>query len=221
MTGRLRTLLEAQGLHLLGGFHPTPDDAVPVAAGTVLVVGNVGSAFYGQLQASPEAKAGDPADRWTRRIVEEIACEAGAAEVLFPFDGPPFHPFQRWASRADPRLWPSPLGLLIHEEHGLWHALRAAILFTEKIELGTIAVPTGSPCASCTAKPCLSTCPVGAFRQDGYDVNSCRGHLSTLSGQACMLLGCAARRACPVGRAHAYTPSHAAFHMRAFRAARR
>jgi len=33
--------------------------------------------------------------------------------------------------------------------------------------------------------------------------------------------GCLARRACPVGAEHAHQPAQAAFHMRAFLAARR
>ena len=32
----------------------------------------------------------------------------------------------------------------------------------------------------------------------------------------CREAGCLARRACPVGREHAYRPAHAAFHMTAF-----
>ena len=57
---------------------------------------------------------------------------------------------------------------------------------------------------------------VGAFKGDGYDVVSCRSYLATLSGQPCMIQGCQARLACPVGREHAYRGGLAQHLMRAF-----
>jgi hypothetical protein len=216
--GKLRATLEAQGLAVLGGFHPDADDLVPGNVGTLVMVGNVGSAFSRHFQASPEAAERDPLDCWTRRVVGDLAADLGA-DVLFPFDGPPFHPFQRWARRADPRFTPSPLGLLIHAEFGLWTALRAALLLQERLDLPAWTA-AGSPCDTCEKRPCLSACPVGAFTRERYDVVACRAHLGTLSGQDCMMGGCLARRACPVGRSHTHARPHAAFHMRAFRSAR-
>ena len=96
-------------------------------------------------------------------------------------------------------------------------ALRAAaLLMAEPMELPAIS-PRPSPCDSCASRPCLTTCPVGAIRTDGFHVADCRALLRTLSGQSCVALGCIARRSCPVGRAHAYDAAQAAFHMRAFR----
>jgi hypothetical protein len=213
----LHAALDAHGLVLLGGFHPEPADQVPGEAATVLMLGNVGSAIYPHLRASPEAALADPLDRWTRRVVGELAARLPAVP-LFPFDGPPFHPFQRWARRADPRFAPSPLGLLIHEAFGLWAALRAALLLRERLDLPPVAA-AASPCATCATRPCLATCPVGAFGPGHYDVAACRTHLGRPGGQACMTSGCLARHACPVGRAYAYSQAHAAFHMQAFRTA--
>jgi hypothetical protein len=208
------------GLSLLGGFHPEPADSVPTLAGgapaaTALVVGNVGSSFWGCLRAAPESRGPDPVDRWTARVLGEVAADLGAT-ALFPSGGPPHHPFQRWARRADPDLSVSPLGLLVHPDHGLWHALRGALLFRERLVLPTAGAPRPSPCASCAGRPCLSTCPVGAFTAGGYDVAACRAYLHTLSGQPCIVQGCRARAACPVGRAHAYAGAQAQHHMRAF-----
>ncbi|WP_027135876.1 hypothetical protein [Geminicoccus roseus] len=208
--------LEGDGLALLGGFHPEAGDQVPGAPGTVLMVGNIGSALYPHLQASPEMRGPQPLDSWTRRVLGQIAEDLGV-QALFPFDGPPFHPFQRWAIRADRRFSISPLGLLVHETFGLWTALRGALLVEEQLEIAPVE-PGQSPCLTCAARPCLSACPVDAFQPGRYDVTACRAHLSTLSGQDCMMGGCLARRACPVGRNHAYTRPHAGFHMRAFRA---
>jgi ferredoxin len=147
-------------------------------------------------------------------VLGTLAAEHGAV-VLFPSDDPP-HPFQRWARRADPELAPSPLGLLIHPDHGLWHALRGALLLPERLPLPPRPEVRPSPCASCAAKPCLQGCPVGAFTPAGYDVGACRACLATLSGQACMIQGCRARDACPIGRAHRYGSAQLQHHMRAF-----
>ena len=122
---------------------------------------------------------------------------------------------QRWARRANPTLSVSPLGILIDPEFGLWHALRGALLYRERLEFATVHAQP-SPCETCAARPCLKTCPVGAFKGDGYDVVSCRSYLATLSGQPCMIQGCQARLACPVGREHAYRGGLAQHLMRAF-----
>jgi epoxyqueuosine reductase QueG len=117
--------------------------------------------------------------------------------------------------RAD-AVFPSPLGLLIHAEFGLWHAYRAALLFAEKSTLPARKAAS-SPCESCVAKPCLAACPVDAFSGSGYDVPRCAAFLDTEAGEECMDRGCRARRACPVGLERAQEPAQAGFHMRAFR----
>jgi hypothetical protein len=124
-------------------------------------------------------------------------------------------PFQRWAMRAE-AVHPSPIGMLIHPLFGLWHAYRAALAWPEGLDLP--ARPAlASPCETCAEKPCLSTCPVGAFSRRGYDVPSCVRHLDTPAGADCMGEGCRARRACPVGRDYRYAPVQAEFHMLPFR----
>ena len=67
------------------------------------------------------------ADRRVAAAIDPLARSVGAM-ALYPFDGPPYRPFQRWAMRAEP-VAPSPLGLFIHPEYGLWHAYRAALVF--------------------------------------------------------------------------------------------
>lgn len=212
------------GLMCRGGFYPLADDGVPPledgkAAATLVLVGNAGAALWPCFQTSPEAADGllDPMNRWTERIIGALSPALGAAAV-FPFGGPPYHPFQRWARRAEP-VAASPLGVLIHPQHGLWHAYRAALLFAEVIKLPPREeAPT--PCDSCPDKPCMSACPVGAFGDTGYDVPACAGHLSAPQGAACLDDGCLARHACPVGKNALYPAGQAGFHMRAFLAAR-
>jgi hypothetical protein len=220
----IERLVAAHGLRLRGGFHPAPDDGVPALAdgrmpATLLLIGNVGSSLWPAFSSSIEAADGasDPLNRWTQRVIGGIAREVGA-EPLYPFGGPPYLPFQRWAMRAE-AVAPSPLGILIHPDYGLWHAYRGALAFAERLALPP-RVERPRPCDSCADRPCLSTCPVGAFSGHGYDVPACIGHISAPAGEPCMSGGCLAGRACPVGRDHGYGPAQARFHMTAFLAAR-
>jgi hypothetical protein len=216
----LTAAAEAAGLAYRGGFLLTAKERVgPLASlRSVALFGNVGARQWPAFAASPEAADGrpHPLDRWSRRVLGALAERFGAA-ALFPFDGSPYWPFQRWAQRAEP-LSPSPLGLFIHPRYGLSHSYRGALGLAEPLELGA-AEQAPNPCEACAARPCLSTCPVGAFSGGGYDVAACAAWLKG-AGQACMAGGCLARRACPVGPEYAQSPEQAAFHIRAFVAAR-
>ena len=211
----------ATGMIARGGFRVDPDEEVPRAADGrpsthVVVIGNAGGAmwptFRNEEQPDPE-----PLDAWTRARLRAVAERFGAGFV-HPSDEP-FQPFQRWAQRADD-VWQSPIGLMIHAEYGLWHAYRGALLFADEV---TGLPPTGrgaQPCLTCDGQPCLSTCPVDAFRPDavphGYDHVSCREHVASDDAPDCLHEGCAARRACPIGQAFGYGPDQMHFHMRAF-----
>jgi len=219
----LTTRAEALGLSLRGAFHPAPSDAVPALpdtrpAATLVLLGWVGGRQWPAFAASPEAQDGvpHPLDRWSRRIVETLAAETGAA-ALFPFGGPPYHPFQRWAQRAEP-VFPSPLGLFVHADHGLWHSYRGALAFAGRLDLPE-RVERAHPCDSCAEKPCLTACPVDAFTPGHYAVERCAAHVKSPEGNACREDGCLARRACPVGQHLRYGRAEAGFYLRAFAAA--
>lgn len=212
------------GLLLRGGLHADTADAVPALTSgsscrTVILIGNAGAAMWPVFQASPEARSGlaHALDAWTRRVVGGLAGRFGG-EAVYPFGGPPFHPFIRWAQRAEPVV-PSPIGMLVHPDYGLWHAYRGALLFAESLDLPPREARP-APCETCTARPCLTTCPVGAFTAGGYDVAACARHIATPEGADCIEDGCRARRACPAGADYRYAPGQAAWHMRAFAAAR-
>jgi hypothetical protein len=213
--GAIRGRIEAAGLAYRGGFHPAAEDLPPAGVGTLILVGFTGNREWPAFANSPEVADGqvDPLDRWSRRVIGALAGALGAA-ALFPFGGPPFQPFQRWAQKAEP-VTPSPLGILIHPDWGLWHAYRGALAFSERVELQRPDRRAG-PCGSCTEKPCLSACPVDAFGRAGYDVPVCVSHISAPAGSDCMTFGCRARRACPVGAEHRHGSDQAHFHIAAF-----
>ena len=229
MTGSrkwLEAALARHGLRLRGGWIPLPVDALAdLAAGPVAVVwmvGQVGSECWPAFADSSFATDGlpDPLDRWSQAIGDALAHACGG-RAIYPSDGPPYAPFQQWARRAEP-LSTSPLMLQIHPQYGLWHAYRFALALAvldahdgDVIVRGQ-QVPATDLCLSCADQPCLSSCPVQAFSPGTYHVDRCAEHLHGEAGQDCMLSGCLARRACPVGRTFQYEPAHVAFHMRAF-----
>jgi hypothetical protein len=204
------------GLALRGGFAPAPPDGVPdLAPGqrtvTVLMIANTGGAMWRAFEAARRDEQ-NPLDAWVARVIGPLAAEHGARAV-YPYDTPPL-PFQRWAQRAWP-LHLSPLGLLIDAKFGLWHALRAALLFDCAVAVPPIA-PAAAPCATCETKPCLSACPVSAFSAQGFDYKGCRAHLATAEGDDCVIGGCKARAACPVGAHHIYSPAQVRYHSRSY-----
>ncbi|MGP1679426.1 MAG: hypothetical protein ACTS6J_20005 [Burkholderiales bacterium] len=208
--------LQQAGLSPRGAFHPGAGDGVPPLAGdtparTLVLAGNAGGRMWRAFVAA-RAAAPMTLDEWSGHVLAELAERLGARAV-FAFQRP-YLPFQRWAMRAE-ACHPSPLGLLIHPDYGLWHGYRGALLFAAAIELPP-PDRRASPCAGCADRPCLSACPAAAFDARAYDVAACVRHLVGMAEPACMDIGCVARHACPVGRDYRYRPAQARFHMQAF-----
>lgn len=198
------------------GLAALPDGRAPTA---LVLVGWLGRTGWSPFAAAPEPRDGrpDPLDRWSARVLGDLAEGLGGA-ALFPFGGPPWWPFQRWGARAEP-LAVSPLGLMIHPEAGLWHGWRGALAFAD--DVGPIEPPTpvAAPCETCGHRRCLTNCPVDAFSNGGYDLARCLAHVESPRGALCRTDGCRARDACPVGRGRRYADDQIRFLMRAFRAA--
>jgi hypothetical protein len=205
------------GLRALGGFEADEGDELPPGTRTLVLVAPREPEFWAVATAAPEFADGaaDPLDRWSQRVIGGIACDLGA-KALFPFTGPPWRPFIGWALRTG-RVHSSPVGLLVEGEAGLFVSLRGALALRERLAL---PAPAASPCETCSERPCLSACPVGALTGAGYDTAACKTYLDTSPGADCMEGGCRVRRACPVSAAHPRPPAQSAFHMRAFHGAR-
>ncbi len=188
-------------------------------AASVVLLGNAGGSIWPAFSRWKRLYDGsDPLDTWSKEIICPLAKALGGTPY-FPSD-PPWQPFQRWAMRAE-GLKPSPLGILIHPEYGLWHGYRGAIGFSMAVGaagVGNEVAIRRYACDDCKTKPCLTTCPVAAIAMDPADfaVSTCRNHIAMPLGQAgCMATGCPARNACPVGAEYRYPLEQLRFHMEA------
>ena len=223
MRGRVEDLaaaLCANGLILRGGFTFADSEGAPHGpsggpARSVLLVGQAGAApwphFLRWREQQPQVIE-NPLDSWSRQVIGAVA-ETFGARAVSPSDKP-YLPFQQWAMRAE-GLKPSPLGILMHPQYGLWHAYRGALLFEEAIALQE-AREAIHLCDACTDKPCLKSCPVDAYSADGFAHQACLAHVRGADGAPCRTGGCLDRNACPYGADYRYPPEVQAFHMAAF-----
>src|SRR3990167_3950924 len=130
----------------------------PGGSRRVVMRGPAEPGCWAHVRAHPEWGGVDPVDRWSRRVIGGMACDLGA-KALFPFGGPPYHPFYQWALRTG-RVWDSPVRLLVQAEQGLMVSFRGVLALKQVIEVPAVAA---RPCDSC-AKPCLAACPPGPPR---------------------------------------------------------
>lgn len=201
------------GLGVVGAFHPGDGDNVPEGIATLVLLGPDGAGMWQVFASAAEMsdKAPNPLERWSRRVIDRLAVNLGAT-ALYPFGGPPWLPFQRWAARGEGASV-SPVGMQATPKRGLWASYRGALGFRETIDLpprdGT------GPCLGCPA-PCLSACPVAAFASGSYDIPTCTAHVTSPDGIACRSAGCRVRAACPAAGDFALPKAQRAFHMAAF-----
>jgi hypothetical protein len=230
VTGKLDLIadrLALQGLILRGGLafgssESRPAGPTGVPASVVLLAGNAGARYWRHfrqwLQTQP-VNLINPLDTWSREIIGAIASEFGGLAAS-PSDRP-FLPFQQWAMRAE-GLRPSPLGILMHPQYGLWHAWRGALIFGEGDVANEVRALNQAPahpihlCDLCIEKPCTKTCPVAAHSGAGFDYQSCLSHVRSARGAQCRTDGCLDRNACPYGAEWRYPAEVQAFHMKAF-----
>lgn len=206
-----KAAVKARHLDIFGAFHPVPQDQAAPNTGTILLLGPKEPGFWPVLKTAPEWDGQpDPIDRWSQRVISEIAAELGGTP-LFPFGGPPYQPFIGWALRSG-RAWQSPVTILVHDQAGLMVSYRGAIALPDILDLPE---RPAKPCETC-AKPCLSACPVDALGPEGYDVDACHTYLDTNSGQDCLDKGCQVRRACPVSQSYGRVEAQSAYHMGIF-----
>ena len=220
MIEEITAALGANGLILRGGFvfsdgEDAPHGASGAPAKSVLLVGQAGATpwpYFLRWREQQPSTIANPLDSWSRQVIGDVA-EAFGARSVSPSDKP-YLPFQQWAVRAE-GLKPSPLGILMHPQYGLWHAYRGALLFEDELAL---AEPHAAIhlCDTCIDKPCLKSCPVDAYSAQGFAHETCLAHVRGTKGGPCRTGGCLDRNACPYGTEYRYPSDIQAFHMAAF-----
>ena len=220
MIDGIASTLSGQGLILRGGFNFSVEETAPSGssgspAKSVLIVGQAGSApwpHFLRWRRGQPVDLKNPLDTWSREVIDAVA-ERFGARAVYPSQKP-YLPFQQWAMRAE-GLKPSPLGILMHPEYGLWHAYRGALLFETSL---AFAHPQKKHhlCDACIGKPCLKACPVGAYSRAGFAYGDCLAHAGGDRGEPCRSGGCLDRNACPYGAEYRYPAAVQAFHMESF-----
>lgn len=217
--------LDAAGLNLRASLSAQRwNDLVPAAwrtrallpgARSALLLASGGRALWRAFRGSPERSAEpDPLDAYSVRVTGEAVARLAAAgfpsRVLLAFERREgvFADFVALAAAAGLGA-PSRLGLLVHPEYGPWLSIRAALLTTLDLPEGH-PVPGFDPCRGCPA-PCAQACHGAAVAEGGFDVGACA---ATRAREPACALRCDARRACVLGRGHAYAADAEAHHMR-------
>ena len=203
--------IHSAGLIILGELEVTDTDPVPIEAQSILLLGPDEPNFWEIFKESEEFNdlEANPLDRWSKRVIDSIAGQ-NKCTALYPFGGEPYKPFFSWALRSG-SVWSSPVHLAVHKDKGLFVSFRGALAINKPKKINQ---SFENPCTKCSA-PCLSACPVDAFTEVGYDVVTCKDHISSLDSSNCKSLGCNTRRACPVG-ANLRSFEQSSFHMEKF-----
>ena len=177
----------------------------------LVLLGHGGRRLWAALQDWGMQTA-DPVDHYTLAITRQFIHDyLGNPPVCWLYPQTDYLvPLQQLGALAG-WSYPSPLGQGIHPEFGVWFAYRAAFLTTANLPL-KVEPKRPSPCTSCVAKPCVTTCPVGAVQIDHFDVDGC-AHYRLHDDSPCADR-CLARLACPFFPEHRYTLPQIQYHYR-------
>lgn len=177
----------------------------------IILIGHGGKALWSALSMKAGRET-DPIDRHSReaavRFAEQVLVPS-QYQLIYPGQEPVA--LQQMGALAG---WhnPSPLGLGINPDWGLWYAYRAALL--TDAPLPEIAEPqANSPCHHCEERSCLSACPAQALAV-GEPIDMARCGCYRLAPDSACADRCLARIECPVAPEHRYTLEQIQYHYR-------
>lgn len=176
---------------------------------SLVLIGHGGRRLW-EAMTEADWSVADPIDSYSQRHTEHFMKQhLPNDQSLLLFPSQMLIPLQQIGQFVG---WshPSPLGLGINPEFGVWFAYRAAFLTTAVLpDIQKAQRP--SPCESCVEKPCISVCPGRAvFWKRPFDVEACASHRLKL--QSSCSDRCLSRMACPVAPEHQYTLKQIQYH---------
>ncbi len=172
--------------------------------GQLLVFGHGGHSLWQHVKIEGE----DPIDQFSvsqlTRFMERINC----ADYEFLYPGDHLNLLDIGSQLGWYHI--SPMGIGINPQFGTWFAFRGVIAANTDYELSAKQTHD-SPCVTCSDKPCVDACPVGAVQREGsFKLDRCITE-RTREGSGCAHQ-CLARNACPVGTEHQYTAEQIRYH---------
>lgn len=176
----------------------------------LILVGNGGPTFWEAFSTHRQNEA-HPVDQFCIRVIKDwLQKEPAIPNVawLYPLTDLVF-PLQQAGKTAGWHL-PSPLGIGIHKQYGLWFAYRAALLTDAALPLTESSLLT-SPCEDCIEKPCIQACPVQAITAtEPPHLERCSPY--RLQKQTHCQNQCLSRMSCPYASEYRYTDEQIRYH---------
>ncbi len=213
---RARRAFEGAGFNLVAVVDPAtlppsakqqlgPDQT---SFGLLLAAG--GRDLYTAMGSSASLSASEPFDAYTVGAVERVFRDClpdVEFEIAYPGTGPaPLIALGEYLGWSHP----SPLGLGINPEYGLWFAYRAFVRVSIPLPV-TEPIASESPCESCIGRDCVPACPAGAVNAVGtFEIKTCADF--RLGRDSTCAATCLARLACPVANRHQYETTQFAYH---------
>ena len=193
-----------------------PDLATQLECRELLLIGNYGNALWQTMPASYLSRQ-HPVDSYTadcvtRMLERQIPIDSWS--LLFPQTPENIKlSLQQLGALAG---WhhPSPLGIGINKDQGLWFAYRAVVALNVALndaKAGQVQWSRESPWLTCEQAPCLTACPASALKlKENPDLNACAGH--RLTDNSSCASTCIARVACPVAPQWQYQSDQLAYY---------
>ncbi len=216
-TEKMRRSLESAGLNLFSILASATIDepGVPDNSESLLLIGSAGVDLWKKMPVSFLDRE-NPIDEYSRQRVAEILQRELPGEdcrILFPAASlsDPLPSLQKLGEIAG---WhsPSPLGLGINEQFGLWFAYRAVVSVARPLTASRLD-ERPSPCVSCVEKPCVSSCPASAITFGRHpDLKSCvqfRAKSASPCAERCL-----SRLGCPVATQWRYSQEQLSYFYR-------
>ena len=169
---------------------------------------------FGEENARDWVASENPLDQFCEREVERLSTPLRTVDPSLVTAYPFKHPRQVWGVQSllegTALGQPAPYGIGQDPRFGPWWAVRGILLTSLPLPLSSL--PKFSACQFCTDTPCVSACPAGAVRREGFLWRECAQY--RLDELTCRE-DCPARVACPMGATFRYGLAQTRHHYRA------